>query len=237
MSSKCFLKPENSKEDSPDGKLSPGVLQWYLNFRTGRRRSSPPGVRGTVAKTGKLTLQMKTEKQRQQTQHKQSKISSEDRRGSTSSTGSSASSLPREVNGKRNGQPGADPRTKRQEQSKQRQDNRQHNQHSSGMGSPVSMNIGTVQFNTIQYSESQKSERTPGVLKKYPTARHVNEEQESDSSEFEDDFIEAFEEINTNKDRNKKQENQNHTARYALGLIQPAYNHHHFNSQVERRYK
>merc|ERR1711892_851368 len=90
MSSKCFLKPENSKEDSPDGKLSPGVLQWYLNFRTGRRRSSPPGVRGTVAKTGKLTLQMKTEKQRQQTQHKQSTISSEDRRGSTSSTGSSA---------------------------------------------------------------------------------------------------------------------------------------------------
>ena len=92
MSSKFF---PNAKEDSPDGKLAPGVLQWYLNFRTGRRQSSPPGVRGTVAKTGKLTLQMKTEKQRQQAQNigRQRQLSSWDRRGSISSSMSSSSSL------------------------------------------------------------------------------------------------------------------------------------------------
>ena len=105
------------------------------------------------------------------------------------------------------------------------------------MGSPVSMNIGTVQFNTIQYSDSQRSSKTPGVMRKYPTTKNVNEETQSDSSEFEDDFIEAFEEINTTKENHKQQENDHQAARYALGSVQPVYKHHHFNSHIERGYK
>ena len=132
MSSKCFLKPADKREDSPDGKLAPGVLQWYLNFRTGRRQSSPPGVRGTVAKTGKLTLQMKTEKQRHHVQKigRQRKLSSQDRRGSISSSRSSSSSLTRNETDKELGPP-------RLERSMKR-DNRQHAQHPRAMESSVS---------------------------------------------------------------------------------------------------
>jgi hypothetical protein len=236
MSSKCFLKPDKIQEDSPDGKLSTGVLQWYLNLKTGRRQSSPPGVRGTVAKTGKLTLQMKTQKQRQQTQNtaRQRYYSSEDSRSSRSSS----SSLPRNVNNKRNGQPGMEMKTQNQEQSKLRRENRQQVQQSSSMGSPVRMNIGTVQFNTIKYSESQrKSSRKSGMMRKYPTTNQVNVETPSESSDFEDEFIEAFEEIDKKNEKHKQHEDQHPAPRFALGSVQPVYKHHHFNRQIEQGYK
>ena len=94
------------------------------------------------------------------------------------------------------------------------------------------MKIGTVQFNTIQYSEYQRSSKKPEVLRKYPTTNNMNEETQSESSEFEDDFIEAFEEINTRKEDHKQKENQHQAARYALGSVQPVYKHHHFNGQM-----
>ena len=195
-----------TEEDAPDAKISPGVLQWYLNFKNGRRNTSPPGVRGTVAKTGKLTLQMKSEKAVSGSQDKG--------RTRSSSTTGSESSFSTPVH--RKGQGSAEVRPK-QGQGRARTD---QNQSTKSMGSPVSMNIGTLQFNTIQYSDSQRSQNTPGGSKKYPTTYHGSEDPGDESSEFEDDFIEAFEETIEKKDSNKRLTNHHDASRYALDRVQ-----------------
>ena len=241
MSSKCFLKPERMQEDSPDGKLSTGVLQWYLHFRTGKSKITPPGVRGTVAKTGQLTLQMKNKKQRKQPQNisRQRSYSSED--------SGSFSSLPRNGMDMKNGQSASEMRTQTYDEGKARKETKKNGQQSSSMESPVRMNIGTVQFNTIKYSDSKTNSRKSGMLKKYPTRNDVNETTQSESSDSEDEFIETFEEIENrtatlndiSNNKNEKQlphEDQHQAARYALGSVQPIYKHHHFNRQMERGY-
>ena len=206
MSSKCFLSPGTPEEDAPDAKISPGVLQWYLNFKNGRRNTSPPGVRGTVAKTGKLTLQMKSENSFTGTQDKG--------RSSSISTTGSESSFSTPVNSK--GKSGVRPAEVRPKQG----EGRTRKDGNQSMGSPVSMNIGTLQFNNIQYSDSKRSHNTPGRSKKYPTSYHGNEDPGEESSEFEDDFIEAFEETTEKKDSRIRLSNYPDTNKYASNNLQ-----------------
>ena len=117
-------------------------------------------------------------------------------------------------------------------------DKTQHSTNFGAVESPVNMNIGTVQFNTIRYSDPRiKSSRSNPMLRKYPTNNSVNVISSSDSSDYEDGFIETSHKAGSNSDDTLNvEEEEQKAARFGLGSVQPIYKHHHFTRQIEKGY-
>ena len=155
-------------------------------------------------------------KQRGQTQNKsrQVEMTQNMRRQRSYSSDNSDNSLPNKFTAIKNEQPSVEMVTENNYQAKPRRQIGQQAQYSPSAESSVRMNIGTVQFNTIQYSDSRsKSSRNTGILRKYPTTDNVRVPTTSESSDNDDGFIEAI------------QENDIKTSSQ------------HFNRQVERGYR